>query len=166
MNLGILVAVVFWLLRRTPIREPTVSLVAMLVAISYAFLTDAGAPIWRATLMLALYLATRFFYRERSMLNAIGVAAIGLLLLDPRALFNPSFQLTFLSVWIIAGIGVPVLEHTSQPYLRGLRSLDAISNFRPASPNSASICVCLLRASRRFPVEKSPFPSFRSSCAR
>ena len=163
MNLGILVAVVFWLLRRTPMREPTISLIAMMVAIAYAFLTDAGAPIWRATLMLAIYLATRFFYRERSMLNAIGVAAIGLLLLDPRALFNPSFQLTFLSVWIIAGIGVPVLERTSQPYLRGLRSLDAISYDSKLPPRVTQLRLDLrLLASRLapFPGGKLALPAF------
>ena len=162
-NLGILVAVVFWLLRRTPLREPAVSLIAMLVAIAYAFLTDAGAPIWRATLMLALYLATRFFYRDRSMLNAIGVAGIGLLLLDPRALFNPSFQLTFLSVWLIAGIGVPVLERTSQPYLRGMSSLDAISYDSKLPPRVTQLRLDLRLLAGRlapFPGGKFALPAF------
>jgi competence protein ComEC len=149
MNLGILVVVVFWLLRRTPLREATVNLIAILVAVAYAFLTDAGAPIWRATLMLALYLAARFFYRERSMLNAIGVAALGLLFLDPRALFSASFQLTFLAVLIIAAIGVPILERVSQPYLRGLRSLDAISYDSKLPPRVAQLRLDLrLLASR------------------
>ena len=44
MNLGILVVVVFWLLRRTSLREPAISIIAMLVAITYAFLTDAEHP--------------------------------------------------------------------------------------------------------------------------
>ena len=125
MNLGILVATIFWALHRLRVRELTINVVAITVAVVYAMLTDAGAPIWRATLMLVLYLATRFFYRERSMLNAIGVASFGLLIVDPTALLSPSFQLTFLAVLIIAGIGVPVLERTSQPYVRGLRALEA-----------------------------------------
>ena len=32
------------------------------------------------------------------MLNAIGAAALGVLIADPRALFGASFQLTFLAV--------------------------------------------------------------------
>jgi len=163
MNLGILVVVVFWLLRRTSLREPAISGVAMLVAIAYAFLTDAGSPIWRATLMLALYLAARFFYRERSMLNAIGIAALGLLLIDPRALFNPSFQLTFLSVLIIAAIGVPILERTSQPYLRGLRSLDAISYDSKLPPRVTQLRLDLrLLASRltHLPAGRFALPAF------
>ena len=163
MNLGILVVVVFWLLRHTRLRELTISIVAMLVAIAYAFLTDAGAPIWRATLMLALYLAARFFYRERSMLNAIGIAALGLLLIDPRALFNPSFQLTFLSVLIIAAIAVPVLERVSQPYLRGLRSLDAISYDSKLPPRVTQLRLDLrLLASRlaHLPAGRFALPAF------
>src|SRR5437879_6342037 len=73
--------------------------------------------------MMMLYLGARLLYRERSMLNALGAAAFALLVLDPHALFGASFQLTFLSVLIIAAIGIPILERTSQPYSRGLRHL-------------------------------------------
>ncbi|MGH9646849.1 MAG: ComEC/Rec2 family competence protein, partial [Bryobacteraceae bacterium] len=74
-----------------------------------------------------IYLGARLLYRGRNMLNAIGAAAIGVLIADPDALFGPSFQLTFLAVYIIAGIGVPLLERTTLPYARGLRSLKATS---------------------------------------
>lgn len=127
MNVGILAFVVFWVLRRARVSDVIASALTVLLAVAYAFLTGVGAPIWRATLMLALYLGTRLLYRERSMLNAIGVAAFGLLVVDPKALFGASFQLTFLCVLLIAGIGVPFLERTSQPFLRGLRHLSAVS---------------------------------------
>jgi competence protein ComEC len=163
MNLGILVAVIFWLLHRTPLREPAISIIAMLIAVAYAFLTDAGAPIWRATVMLALYLAARFVYRERSVLNGIGTAALGLLLIDTRALFNPSFQLTFLSVLIIAAIGVPILDRISQPYLLGLRSLDAISYDAKLPPRVTQLRLDLrLLASRlaNLPAGRFALPAF------
>jgi competence protein ComEC len=70
--------------------------------------------------MLALYLAARLLYREKSMLNAIGVAGLGLLIVNPQVLFGPSFQLTFLCVLLIVAVGIPILERTSQPYHRGL----------------------------------------------
>jgi competence protein ComEC len=125
MNVGILAFVVFWLMRRLRASEILASLVTVILAIAYAFLTDVGPPIWRATLMLGLYLGVRLLYRNRSILNAIGGAALGLLVADPEALFGASFQLTCLAVLIIAAIGVPVLERTSAPYRRGLRHINS-----------------------------------------
>ena len=127
MNVSILAFVIFWVLRRFHISNVVVSVVTVLMAVAYAFVTDVGPPIWRATLMLTLYLGARLLYRERSMLNAIGAAALGLLIADPRVLFGASFQLTFLSVLLIAAVAVPILERTTQPFSRGLRYLDSAS---------------------------------------
>ncbi len=124
MNVGILAFVAFWVLRRMRVSEILSSGIVVLLCAGYALLTDVGAPIWRATLMMVLYLGARLLYRDRSMLNALGAAAFGLLLLDPRALFGASFQLTFLSVLAIAGIGIPALERSATLYRRGLHHLE------------------------------------------
>ncbi len=121
MNVGILALVVFWLLRRLHLSEWLSSLVTVMLSGVYAFLCDGGAPIVRATFMLALFLFARLLYRGRSPMNALGVAAIGVLLADPASLFDPSFVLTFICVLVIAGLGVPLLERTSDPWRRGLR---------------------------------------------
>jgi competence protein ComEC len=127
MNVAILAFVVFWILRRARISDFVSSVVTVGLAVGYAFVTDVGAPIWRATLMLMLFQGARLFYRSRSMLNAIGAAALGVLIADPKSLLGASFQLTFLCVLLVAAIGIPVLERTSQPYLRGLRNLSSAS---------------------------------------
>jgi competence protein ComEC len=127
MNVSILAFVVFWALRRLRVSDLAASALTVLLCVAYAFLTDVGPPIWRATLMLTLYLGARLLYREKSMLNAIGAAALGLLVADPQVLFGASFQLTFLSVLLIAAVGVPILERTSQPYSHGLRYLSSTS---------------------------------------
>jgi competence protein ComEC len=121
MNVGILALVVFWLLRRLRLSEWLASMVTVLLAAGYAFLCDGGAPIVRATLMLGLFLFARLLYRDRSPMNALGTAAVGVLLADPASLFDTSFILTFLCVLVIAGLGVPLLERTSDPWRRGLR---------------------------------------------
>jgi competence protein ComEC len=121
MNVGILALVVFWLLRRLRLSEWLASSVTVGLASGYAFLCNGGAPIVRATLMLGLFLFARLLYRNRSPLNAMGVAATVVLLADPASLFDTSFILTFLCVLVIAGLGVPLLERTSDPYRRGLR---------------------------------------------
>jgi competence protein ComEC len=125
MNLGILAFVVFWVLRRLRIGDFWASLATALLGFGYAYLCDWGSPIVRSALMLLFYLVARLLYRDRAPVNAVAGAALGILILEPRALLDPSFQLTFLSVLVIAGIGLPLIERTSQPYRRALRQLDA-----------------------------------------
>lgn len=138
MNVGILAFVMFWAFRRLlRMNDVAASILTILATAAYAFLTYVGPPVWRATLMLALFLGARLLYRQRSTLNAIGIAALGVLLVDPHALIGASFQMTFLCVVVIAGIGIPLLERTSQPYARGLRQLDTLACDRTASPKIA-----------------------------
>src|SRR5438034_1784319 len=75
--------------------------------------------------MLVVYLCARWLYREKSMLNGIGAAALALMVADPRVLFGASFELTFLCVWLVAAVGIPLLERTLEPIRRGLRYLDS-----------------------------------------
>ena len=133
MNVGILAFVSFWLLRRLRAGDIAASVLTMVMTILYAILTDVGAPVWRAVLMMAVYLGARLLYRERSMLNALGAAALALMLLDPQTVLGASFQLTFLCVLAIAAAGVPILERTSAPYRSGLRHLDSL-DYDPALP--------------------------------
>jgi len=127
MNVSILAVFALWGLRRTGLGDIAASAGAILLILGYAMLTKEGSPVWRATLMFAVYLCMRLVYRDRAMLNALGVAALILLVADPKQLFGASFQMTFLCVALVAGIGIPVLEHTIQPYSRGLRNLNAIA---------------------------------------
>jgi len=127
MNLAILAFAVFWVLNHMGANDLIASAVTLTLSVAYAFLTDVGPPIWRSTFMLAVYLGARLLYRERSMLNAIGAAALGVLIADPKSLLGASFQLTFLCVLLVAAIGIPILDRTSQPFLRGLRNLESES---------------------------------------
>src|SRR5207253_7958093 len=114
LHLGIIAGFVFWTLRRLRVPDLVATALTLAVAVAYAWLADDGVPIWRATLMLAVYITARFFYRERATLNAIGVAALVLLVVDPRAVFSASFQLSFVAVLAIAAIAVPLLERTAR----------------------------------------------------
>ena len=122
MNVSIVAFVVFWTLRRFRLGEIPATLLTIAFCASYAFITEVGAPVWRATLMCAVYLATRLLYRDRAMVNAIGAAALAILIFDPRQLFTASFQMTFVCVLIVAAIGLPALQRTSQFYKQALRN--------------------------------------------
>ncbi len=134
MNVGILAFVVFWVFRRVRIGEVAAALATMGVAAGYAYVCEMGAPVTRAVLMLSVYLGARLLYRDRALLNAVGTAALALLAMDPRTLFDTSFQLTFVAVVAIAGIGVPLMDRTSQPVRRALRYIDSTSYDFALSP--------------------------------
>jgi competence protein ComEC len=127
LHLGIITWFVYASLRRARVHDIFCTLLTLAGAVTYAWLADDGVPIWRATLMLAVYMLARFLYRDREPLNAIGLAALVLLVIDPLALFSPSFQLSFVAVLSIAALALPLLERTSAPYRRGLHQFDAIS---------------------------------------
>jgi competence protein ComEC len=125
MNVSILALVTFWFLRRLRVSDLIAGTITVFLMVSYAFLTALGSPVWRATLMLGLYLGARLLYREKAMLNAIGAAALGLMIVNPQVLFSASFQLTFLCVWLVAAVGIPILERTTQPFARGSRNAES-----------------------------------------
>jgi competence protein ComEC len=125
MNVTILAFVVFWTLRRLRLGEVPATFLTIFFCVLYALLTEVGAPVWRATLMCAIYLGTRLLYRDRCMLNALGAAALALLVFDPRQLFTASFQMTFVCVLIVAAVGLPLVERTSQLYRHALAHWDS-----------------------------------------
>ena len=124
-NVGILAFAVFWVLRRMPMGETWATVLTILLSWGYAFVADLGSPIVRATITLNTYLLTRLLFRDRAGLNALGIAALGMLVVNPRNLFEASFQLTFLSVIAVAGIAVPILQRTLYPLETALRNLDS-----------------------------------------
>ncbi|WP_281175980.1 ComEC/Rec2 family competence protein [Edaphobacter aggregans] len=93
---------------------------------AYALLTGFGAPVQRALFMTAVFLVARLLLRERSVLNALGAAALAELVWSPANLFDASFQMTFLAIVAIAGIAVPLGDRTFMPYARALHRLDEL----------------------------------------
>lgn len=141
MNVSILAFVVFWTLRRLRVGDIPATLLTIGMCVGYALITEVGAPVWRATLMCAVYLLTRLLYRERAMVNAIGTAALALLIYDPRQILTPSFQMTFLCVLIVGAIAVPILERTSLLYSQALKNWDSGSYAGQLPPKVAQFRV-------------------------
>ncbi len=90
----------------------------------YAILTGFGAPVQRALFMTAIFLLARLLSRDRNVLNALGAAALGVLVWSPGALFEASFQMTFLAIVAIGGIAIPLGERSFLPYLEAAKQLD------------------------------------------
>ena len=135
MNVSVLALFTMWALRRIGLGQVVASACAIIIIImGYAAVTNVGPPVWSAALMFAVYLATRLLYRDRAMLNALGAAGLALLIVDPQSLFGASFQMTFLCVGLVAGIGVPLLERTIEPFSRGLQNLESLAYDRHLPP--------------------------------
>ncbi len=77
--------------------------------------------------MVSLYLLGRLVYRERNALNTIGFAALCLLVVSPRSLFDSSLQMTLLAVVAIAGVAAPLLQGTIHPYAAAMRDLRLVA---------------------------------------
>jgi competence protein ComEC len=143
LHLGIIAGGIFLLLRklRTPLLANT--LITLALALGYAMLTGWGVPVQRALAMTAIFLATRLLWRERNVLNALGVAALGVLALAPRSLFDASFQMTFLALLAIGGIAIPLGERSFMPYARGSRQIEAVDLDLTLPPRVAQFRVML-----------------------
>jgi competence protein ComEC len=126
MAVAILAFAVFFIARLMRLSETWATLISVLFVTAYVTLTDLGAPVQRAALMCAVYMLARLLYRERNPLNAIGAAALFALVIEPKALFDAGFQMTFLAVLTIAGVAAPILERSTALYRKALHQLDSI----------------------------------------
>jgi competence protein ComEC len=94
-----------WLLtlsrRITPTRMAAVC--TLLPVAGYACLAGAELATIRSLLMVAVGLSAIWLGQKRRLFHALSAAAVAILLHDPQALFDISFQLSFLSVMAIAG---------------------------------------------------------------
>src|SRR5215207_1740553 len=76
----------------------------------YTAAVGAEASVVRASLMFTVAALAPALGRRSSAVNATGGAALALLVLRPSNLFDPSFQLTFLSVAAIVALALPLLS--------------------------------------------------------
>jgi competence protein ComEC len=123
LHVGLLAFLFGGLLRTLRVRFPWSPLLTLLFLAAYTLLVEQRAPTLRASLMLGLFLIGRLLYREHSILNAVGFAALILLLARPAWLFESGFELSFAAALLIAGLAVPLLERTTLLYRKSLRSL-------------------------------------------
>ena len=126
-HLAIVAGCLLWIARRMRLPRIPATLVTIAATIAYALFTGFATPAQRSLWMIVLYLLGRLAYRDRSPLNVIGFAALCLLAVSPRSLFDSSLQMTLLAVIAIAGVAAPLLQCTIHPYLTAARDLQLIA---------------------------------------
>ena len=152
-HLAIVAGCIFWLTRRLRLPRIPATLLTIATSFAYALFTGFATPVQRSLWMVTLYLLARLVYRERSPLNTIGFAALCLLAVSPRSLFDASLQMTLLAVVAIAGIAVPLLARTIHPYVIATRDLRLIAIDTKLSPPLAQFRVTM----RMFAAACHPF---------
>jgi len=108
LHIGIVAAVAYFLFRQLlslserlllAVNVPKISALFSLVpVVLYALIAGASVSVQRASIMVATYMVALLFGRERDVYHALALAALVILLIEPSALFGPSFQLSFVSV--------------------------------------------------------------------
>jgi competence protein ComEC len=91
---------------------------------SFAVISGLRVPVERAALMFALYLAARFLFRQRALLNAAAAAALVLLVMRPADITDAGFQMSFFAVLLIGALSQPIIEMTSAPWRRALVAIE------------------------------------------
>ncbi|MDE3199847.1 MAG: ComEC/Rec2 family competence protein [Acidobacteriota bacterium] len=165
LHIGIVAGCLLWFLRALRIKRVPATLLTIAGSVAYALFTGFATPVQRSLWMVILYLIGRLIYRQRNALNAIGFAALGMMAASPRVLLEPGFQMTLLAVLSIAGVGVPLLEKSIQPYLRSTKDIGLTAIDTKLEPRIAAFRVdlrffaetCAQRFSARFGWKTFPW---------
>jgi competence protein ComEC len=114
-------------------RLPVAASCALAAAVTVAYVLFLGAPhaAARAALQLLVFLGTRLAQRPVEPLSAVALAALVLLVLDPLALLDPGFQLSFAGVVGIVRLRRPLIDALPRALPRALR--DALATGVAAS---------------------------------
>src|SRR5262249_33347535 len=85
----------------------------------------------RAVVMITLALIGQLLFRAALGANTLAASALSLLAWQPRDLFNPAFQLSFLTVLAIVALAVPVFQRVQQ---MGVWQPSAATPYPPRGP--------------------------------
>ena len=109
LHISFIGGIVFLVVRCLTKRRLIQFLLPALIVWAYSLAVGAEASVVRAALMFTFAGVALIVFRQATSLNALGGAAIVILVHSPKELFDPSFQLTFLSVLAIVVIAWPLL---------------------------------------------------------
>jgi competence protein ComEC len=157
LHVGALAVFLFWMgrvLRLTPL---CTAFGTLLLLFGYVAVVEQRPPVLRAALMTAIVVIGGLFFRRLDLLNSAGIAALILLIAKPLAVRDSSFQLTFLAIGCIAGLAVPWLAKTVQPYVAALRGWRDVTRDAAHEPRAAQFRIDL-RATARWISAHAPAP--------
>jgi competence protein ComEC len=121
LHVGALAAFLFWAGRKLRLSMIWSMAFTLTLLFAYVAVIEQRPPVMRAAVMTALVVIGSLFFRRLDLLNSAALAALILLVSKPLVIRDSSFQLTFVAIGCIAGLALPWLERTVQPYARAIR---------------------------------------------
>ena len=126
LHIWILSASILLILNLMQVKRIPALCVAAVVSWIYAFLSGGNAPVIRAAGGFTLFLVASFFFRRTRIVNLLAAVGIVYLAFAPEQLFDPAFQLSFLSAATIGGFALPLLERYIQPLRSSIRRFSQV----------------------------------------
>jgi competence protein ComEC len=130
-HLSVIALMLYTLLQIVRFPHQWIALITLAACSFYVWMTGASVSAQRALLMLAMFFAARYVRRKPDLLAATAAAAWIVILISPKQLSSPGYQLSFLIVTGIIAHAIPlqrllVGRSVGDPFL----SLDSIPRYR------------------------------------
>ena len=148
LHVGALAAFLFWAGRKLRLSPVAIIVFTLTLLFAYVAVVEQRPPVLRAAIMTLVVVIGGFFFRRLDLLNSAAVAALLLLIAKPLAVRDSSFQLTFLAIGCIGGLGVPWLQQTVQPYVRASRGWRDVTRDASHEPRAAQFRIDLRSLAR------------------
>lgn len=137
LHISILALTILTILRIFRFRRIQALFVAAIASWFYAFLSGFNAPVVRAAGGFTLFLIASYCFRKTRILNMLAVVGLLYLAFDPDELFDPSFQLSFLSAAVIAVFAIPLMERFIEPLRAATKRFDQSAYDAQVPPRAA-----------------------------
>jgi competence protein ComEC len=161
LHVGALAALMFWATRKLRFSPTVTILFVVAILAAYVAIVEVRAPVLRAALMASAVVFGGAFYRRLDLLNSAALAALAILVARPLAIRDSSFQLSFVAIGCIAGLAIPWLTATIEPYARALRGWRDVTRDAGHEPRAAQFRLDV-RASLRWIASHSPARAARA----
>lgn len=116
LHVGYIVIIFLFLFSRMPLYWRT--FLTILGLFLYMIITGSEAPVFRCTIMASVILTVPLFGRMSNSINTLSLAALVILILSPKELFNPSFQLSFTAILSLIILYPPLKKFIDQFHLK------------------------------------------------
>lgn len=124
LHVSVLALTILAILRVFQFRRIPALAVATAASWLYAFLCGFNSPVVRSAGGFTFFFICSFFFRKTRILNVLAAVGIIYLAFDPDQLFDPSFQLSFLSAAAIAAFAIPGMERWTEPLRAAVKRFD------------------------------------------
>ncbi len=136
-HVSVLALTILTILRIFRFRRIQALFVAAAASWTYAFISGFSSPVVRAAGGFTLFLIASYCFRKTRILNMLAVVGLVYLAFDPDELFDPSFQLSFLSAAAIAVFAIPVMERYTVPLRAATKRFDQNAYDAQVEPRAA-----------------------------